>query len=113
MTVHTIRMPDDERGWEPRAIVWDSDAGTVAGEHSCVPELRAWIEKVVADGGVIPEMNGYWRVEDPWHVPAEFLLLLFLELGPVCWDQDAVPDALLGGEGVPFVEHPRPPGAVA
>ena len=114
-----IRMPDAWRGGEPREIVWNQDAGTVSGNHSCVdtarprgPQLREWIDNAIANGGVIPQMNGYWTVEDPWRVPQDFLLVLWLLLQPD-FDPDAVPEALRVGDGVPFVEHPRPPGAVA
>ena len=113
MPVHMIRMPDDERGWEPREIVWDSDAGTVAGEHSCVPRLRAWIDKIVSDGGEIHCVHGHWILRDPWREPGDFLRALRLELGEVCWDPSGLPAALRGVRPPPFVAYPLPPGAVA
>ena len=100
MTVHRFEMPDSRRGWEPRGIVWDSAAGTVAGDHSVVvgrfdgdEGLRGRIDEAAAAGRA-GAMDGYWPLEDPWHVPGEFALLLRLALGSVCWDPDGVPEEL-------------------
>ena len=113
MPVHMIRMPDDERGWEPREIVWDSGAGTVAGEHSCVPRLRADIRRVLADGGRLQMIHGHWLLRDPWHHPPEFLVVLRHTLGNVCWDPGGVPEALRGAGQPELVLYQLPPGAVA
>ena len=113
MPVHMIRMPDDERGWEPREIVWDSGAGTVAGDHSCVPALRTWIRRIIANGGEIHLVHGQWELLDPWHAPRDFLLALRMELTEVCWDPSGLPPALRGVDPPLFVEYPKPPGAVA
>ena len=114
MAVHVITMPDDERGWEPRDIVWDSDAGTVTGGHSGIPYLRKLIREAVADGGKFQMIHGHFQLsEDPWRSPADFLLLLRFALGEICWDPDGVPDALRGSGEPPFTLYRLPPGALA
>ena len=52
MTVHRITMPDIFAGDEPREIVWDSKAGTLAGDHSLIDGpwgLRARIDELTAE----------------------------------------------------------------
>lgn len=106
MAIYNVLMPDAVRRGERRSIVWDSGAGTVAGEHSCVGDLRESIEEVVAAGGVVQEVGGRWRLLDPWHDPADFLRTLWLLITNVSWDPDGLPDALRGVEPTPFEAAP-------
>ena len=75
MAVHTIRIPDRMRGRELRTIVWDDEAGTVAGDHVEVDDIRRVFDapKPVTIG----DAGGTWDLNDPAHDPAEFLTLLF------------------------------------
>lgn len=101
MASHTIRLPDWLRGGELRAIVWDDEAGTVAGDHVEVSQLRQFLEapKPVTVG----DPGGIWDLSDPGHDPAEFLTLLSVVLPrvfneslrstlPSVFDGVAVPD---------------------
>ena len=76
MAVHTIMLPDRMRGRELRSIVWDDEAGTVSGDHYDVDEnIRRILErpKPMEVGGPW----GYWKLQDPAHDPAEFLVVLY------------------------------------
>ena len=132
MTVHRIRMPDAFAGDEPREIVWDSDAGTLAGDHSCIDGpwgLRARLDELAAElaaAGDAPDrddarpgivgndnMTGHWRVADPWRDPGDFLVVL-LEVVGNKWDDNGLPEALRGVlERQPFHGSPIKPGTVA
>ena len=81
MGVHTIMLPDRVRGREPRAIVWDDDAGTVAGSHFDIP----WFRKVFAASKpvTVGDPGRTWDLLDPAHDPSEFLLLLERAYWPV------------------------------
>ena len=96
--MHRIVMPDNQRGWAPRAIEWDPEARTLAGDHSCVDRLRDWIDRLAAGDGWINDVGCAWRLDDPWRDPADFLLVLRFELGNICWDPDGLPAALRGVE---------------
>ena len=80
MTVHTIVMPDDAHGEEPRRIVWDDEAGTVEGNHYRVPDIQRIID---APKPVEVGAGHVWRLRDPGHDPAEFLVLLFNDYWPI------------------------------
>ena len=112
MTVHRITMPDAFAGDEPREIVWDSEAGTLAGDHSCVDGrwgLRARLDELAADlaaagdapdrarAGIVGDDNmaGHWRVADPWHDSGDFLIVLLDVIGNK-WDDNGLPEALRG-----------------
>ena len=62
------------RGRELRSIVWDDEAGTVAGDHSKVDSFRRVFaaDKPVTIGGG----GGTWDLTDPAHDPVEFLTML-------------------------------------
>ena len=81
MAKHTIIYPDRVRGREPRSIVWDDGAGTVAGDHFDVGNLRGLLSapKPVTVG----DPGGIWRLNDPAHNPAEFLCLLYQMYWPI------------------------------
>ena len=111
--MHRIWMPDDRHGWTPRMIDWDPNAGTLDGDHSCIDGLREWIDRVVADGNRIYDVAGYWQLSDPWREPADFLLMLRLHLGGVCWYRDGLPEALRHVEVTQMTAWPLGPGAVA
>ena len=67
-------MPDRMCGDEPRTIIWNDEAGTVAGDHSVVARIQARFEapKPIMIGGPW----GMWDLLDPAHDPVEFLALL-------------------------------------
>ena len=128
MTVHRIMMPDAFAGGEPREIVWDSTAGTLAGDHSCVDGrwgLRARLDELAAElaaagdapdrddarpAGVIGNMIGHWRVADPWHDSGDFLVVLLDVVGNK-WDDNGLPEALRGVlERQTYHPYPPPPG---
>ena len=69
------------RGREPHTIIWDDEAGTVAGDHSRVAPIRARFDapKPVTIGGPW----GMWDLVDPAHDPVEFLTLLADEYWPI------------------------------
>ena len=74
MATHRITIPDRLRGGEPRTIIWDDEAGTVAGTHYRVPEFRRVFD---ADKPVrIGNPGRTWDLHNPAHDPAEFLALL-------------------------------------
>ncbi|MYF98470.1 hypothetical protein F4212_04950 [Candidatus Poribacteria bacterium] len=81
MAIHTITIPDWQRGDELRSIVWDDEAGTVNGEHSLVPDLRRFFDapKPITVG----DPGGTWDLRDPAHNPVEFLTLLGVVFWPV------------------------------
>lgn len=80
MAVHTITLPDELRGAEPRTILWDDAAGTVSGTHSGLPNIRRALE---APGPVEAGTAGQvWRLRDPGRDPAEFLVLLYIAHWP-------------------------------
>ena len=55
-------------------IVWDDEAGTVSGTHVELPAIRLAFD---APKPVTVGVAGYtWRLRDPAHEPAEFLVLL-------------------------------------
>ena len=111
MTVHRITMPDAFAGDEPREIVWDSEAGTLAGDHSCVDGpwgLRARIDELAAElaagdapdrpaGIVVRNIAGYARVTDPWHDAGDFLAVCAFFPG-VHLEDAVLPEALRGVE---------------
>ena len=99
MTVHRITTPDAFAGDEPREIVWDSEAGTLAGDHSLIDGpwgLRALLDKAAADG-YIGTIVGGCRLNDPWHDPGEFLVVCGHMPG-LMLDPAALPEALRGVE---------------
>ena len=122
MTVHRITMPDAFAGGEPREIVWDDEAGTLAGDHSCIGRpwgLRARIDELAAEiaaagdapdrddsrpAGFIGHVAGHWLVTDPWHDPGDFLLLLSFAVPE--WDEDGLPEALRGVTVTPMHVYP-------
>ena len=73
-------MPDRMRGDEPRTVIWDDEAGIVAGDHSDVAHIRELFDapKPVTIGGPW----GMWDLVDPAHDPVEFLTLLADEYWP-------------------------------
>ena len=81
MATHRIIMPDRMRGEEPRTIIWDDEAGTVAGDHKDVAHIRERFDspKPVTIGGPW----GMWDLVDPAHDPVEFLTLLADEYWPI------------------------------
>ena len=80
MTIHTIVMPDRLRDEEPRRIVWDDEAGTVEGDHYRVPDIQRIID---APKPVEVGAGHVWRLRDPGHDPAEFLLILLVLYNPL------------------------------
>ena len=81
MTVHTIMLPDYMYGREPRSVVWDDQAGTVAGSHSDVP----WMRQVLAAPTPynLSDEGRILFLEDPAHDPRDFLWLLNAAYWPV------------------------------
>lgn len=81
MPRHNIMLPEWIRDDTPRAIVWDDEAGTVAGDHRQVP----WMQRVLdAAAPVLVGTGGFfWRLRDPGHRPDEFLVLLYIAHWPV------------------------------
>ncbi len=68
------------RGRELRTIVWDDEAGTVAGDHSKVGSFR---RVFAADKPVtIGDEGGTWDLVDPAHDPVEFLAILHIVYWP-------------------------------
>ena len=103
--MHRIVMPDNQLGWAPRAIEWDPEARTLAGDHSCVDRLRERINRLATGDGWIRDQVAFaWRLDDPWGDPADFLLVLRFELGNICWDPAGLPAALRGVEPTPPAE---------
>ena len=94
-------------------IDWDADAGTVVGDHSRVDALRARIDQIVADGGVIRAISCRWDLRSPWHDPADFLVALRDTLTHLCWDTDGLPPALREVMPTPPVVAHLPAGTVA
>lgn len=103
MARHTIRLPDWLRGGEDRTIVWDDEAGTVAGDHVEVSHLRHMLEapKPITVG----DPGGTWDLSDPGHDPAEFLTLLSAAMPSVLGDtlRSTLP-AIFDGVAVPAAE---------
>ena len=80
MAVHTLGIPDRMRGRELRSIVWDDEAGTVAGDHSEVDSFR---RVFAADKPVTVGDTGLaWDLVDPAHDPAQFLAVLWSVYAP-------------------------------
>ena len=80
MAVHTIVMPDVVRGGQPRRIVWDDEARTVEGNHFDIPSIQRIIDApkpVTIGAGLV------WRLRDPGHDPAEFLVILCELYNPI------------------------------
>jgi len=68
------------RGRELRSIVWDDEAGTVAGDHSDVDSFR---RVFAADKPVTVGDTGLaWDLVDPAHDPAQFLAVLWSVYAP-------------------------------
>ncbi len=81
MTVHTIMLPDMVHYDAPRSVIWDDEAGTVAGEHYDVP----WMQGMLAATPpvVMGDVMGTVTLNDPSHDPADFLVLLGRAYWPV------------------------------
>ena len=86
MAVHTIMLPDRMRGRELRSIVWDDEAGTVSGDHYRVVDgsIQRKLDrpKPMEVGGPW----GYWKLHDPAHDPAEFLIVLRQFCGHIVYE---------------------------
>ena len=86
MAVHTIMLPDLMRGRELRSIVWDDEAGTVSGDHYRVVDgdIQRILDrpKPMKVGGPW----GYWKLDDPAHDPAEFLVVLYTLHGHIVFE---------------------------
>ena len=81
MAVHTITPPDMLRGDEPRAMLWDDEAGAVSGTHYDLPYIRqVFAAPKPVEVGVCGRV---WRLRDPAHDPAKFLILLYISHWPV------------------------------
>lgn len=76
MVVHTIEIPDGMRGGELRRIVWDDEAGTLAGDFD--PHELDYMRTVFAAEKpvTVGDPGGTWDLRDPAHDAAEFLTLL-------------------------------------
>ena len=84
--IHDILYPDRYAGGELRTIVWDDVAGTVEGSHSLV-------DGVLSDGApMVGTPQGITYLDDPMHLPEEFLLLLAVNYRG---GSDLHPDAVL------------------
>ena len=112
MAKHTIMLPDGMVGRELRSIVWDDEAGTVEGDHPRIDRIRRKLaEPTPFEFGT---ESHYWRLEDPAHDPADFLLVLsrFVD-----WNvgyeplRSTLPPVFDGVEATPGVAFPCPPGA--
>ena len=80
MAVHTITLPDGMRSDDLRTIVWDDEAGTVSGTHYNLPYIRRiFAAPKPVEVGVCGRV---WRLRDPAHDPAEFLVLLEVTYWP-------------------------------
>ena len=96
------------RGDEPRTILWDDEAGTVSGTHSRLPDIR----RILAGSKPVEEgvCGCVWRLRDPAHDPAEFLILLHISHWPV-WEAPlretlpAVFDGVQPPPGEPDEDH--------
>ncbi len=114
MTVHRIMAPDWKAGWQLRAVEWDDDAGTVAGDHSAVPylakDLAAPTPLEIQPVRVMPA----WNLEDPAHDPADFLALALYDhdIGSVFRSRVQLPESLRGVEPTPPPPGDTPPGVV-
>ena len=80
MAVHAIMIPDRRRSEELRSIVWDDEARTVRGDHYRVPDIQRIID---APKPVTVGAGHIWRLHDPGHDPAEFLVILFVFYWPI------------------------------
>ncbi len=113
MTVHTILLPDMRQGDEPRSVVWDDEAGTVAGAHSDVP----WMQGILAEPTpvVMDDVRGAATLRDPGHDPADFLLLLGRAYWPVLQEplRSSLPPVFDDVEMTRFEAGKLPAGAVA
>ena len=102
--IHRIEFADDLYGGELREIVWDDEAGTVAGGHSCVERLRAVLaEPPPVD---LSDFAQELTLRDPRHDPADFLAALL----PLDWREfrrELLPEPLRGIE--PTRGRERPP----
>ena len=81
MTVHTITLRDWQCGDEPRTILWDDEAGTVSGTYSGLADIRQALDAPKPVG--VGVAGRVWSLSDPAHVPAEFLVLLYIAHWPV------------------------------
>ena len=74
MARHAILLPDGAAGGENRVIVWDDRAGTVAGDHSAIEEIR---QVLGMDMPVtIGDPGRTWTLDDPARRPVDFLTML-------------------------------------
>lgn len=81
MAVHIITLPDGIGSDDLRTIVWDDEAGTVSGTHHNLPYIRRiFAAPKPVEVGVCGRV---WRLRDPAHDPAEFLVLLYISHWPV------------------------------
>ena len=74
-------LPDYRRGGDPRTILRDAEAGTVSATHVELPYIRkVFAAPKPVEVGVAGRV---WRLSDPAHDPAEFLVLLYIGHWPV------------------------------
>lgn len=92
MTIHSVHQPDLQADGAPRLLLWNDETGEVSGEHSDVPLIRGYMKDAVRDGG-LPVDNGFWRLRDPRHDPASFVVVLSFAIQPA-FDENALPEAL-------------------
>ena len=112
MTVHRIMAPDGDAGWRLRAIEWDDVAGTVAGDHRDVPLLAEDLAGPMPIWRTGPQP--VYRLADPAHNPADFLVLAIeiRNIGSIFRDRVQLPESLRGVEPTPPLPDNTPPGAV-
>ncbi len=81
MAVHTIMLPDQRWGREPRSVIWDDEAGTVSGGHSDVP----WMQEVLAKPTPVnfSDEGRKLFLLDPAHDPADFWHRLLVAFWPI------------------------------
>lgn len=74
MAIYRIMVPDSTQDGDLRSIIWDDEAGTVAGDHVDVPWMQSRLRQPWPGTVEFPPSV---RLEDPAHDPRDFWWLLF------------------------------------
>ncbi len=115
MSVHTIQIPDwrGGAGGELRTLVWDDEAGTVAGDYSGVESIRKFFGD--PERWTRGDASGVLQLEDPRHKPEDFkgMLMAVYCANVNDWARIVWPPALAGIAPTPLDLGDTPEGAEA